>query len=143
MSRSSARFFAVRRGFAAESAFETGDAPNRVRPNACSRAWDHANEVVSPVFEADSGEASLSADNRDPASWRWGGPGWEERAVAGRVRAVSIGADPDRWSSLLDRPVRNGTMVLDDGSELRFVDGEGVVAIELEVGGETVILPRV
>lgn len=34
-------------------------------------------------------------------------------------------------------------MVLDDGSELRFVDGEGVVAIELEVGGETVILPRV
>ena len=33
-------------------------------------------------------------------------------------------------------------MILDDGSELRFVDRDGGVAIELEVGGETVILPQ-
>ena len=77
----------------------------------------------------------------DPASWRWAGPGWEERSVPGRVRAVELGADPDLWAALLDREVVNGVMALDDGSELRYVDGQGVRSIELEVGGTTVTLP--
>ncbi|MEX2255945.1 MAG: hypothetical protein WEC34_10960 [Acidimicrobiia bacterium] len=80
--------------------------------------------------------AILSVDQpADPASWRWGGPDWAGRAVAGRLRAVEIAADPERWSALLDRGVLNGVMGLDDGTELRFVDGDpGVVAIELDVG---------
>lgn len=77
----------------------------------------------------------------DPASWRWAGPGWEERAVPGRVKAVTLGADADLWSGLLNRRVVEDVMTLDDGSELRFVDGEGVVAIELEVDGTSVALP--
>lgn len=94
--------------------------------------------------------AILSVDQpSDPASWRWGGPGWEQRAVPGRLVAMEIGADADRWSALLDRRVLNGVMVLDDGTELRFVDGakgaagpssQGVVAIELEVDGTSVRL---
>lgn len=85
--------------------------------------------------------AILSVDQpADPASWRWGGPGWEERAVPGRLRAMEIGADPDRWGALLDRRVLNGVMGLDDGTELRFVEGSGVVAIELEVDGASIRL---
>lgn len=86
--------------------------------------------------------AILSVDQpTDPSSWRWGGPGWEDRTVTGRLRSMTIGADPERWSALLDRRVLDGVMSLDDGTELRFVEGEGVVAIELEIGDTTVTLP--
>jgi hypothetical protein len=41
-----------------------------------------------------------------PGSWRWGGPGWRERSVAGAVRGVTLAvADPDgvraRWEAVL------------------------------------------
>lgn len=79
----------------------------------------------------------------DPASWRWGGPGWHDRAVPGGIKAVELGrgADPSRWSALLDRPVDGGSLPLDDGTEIRFVDGEGVVAVELVVDDQVVRLP--
>jgi len=87
--------------------------------------------------------AIVSVDQpADPASWLWGGPGWAQRAVPGSVRAVTVGADPARWDALLDRRVLDGVMRLDDGSEIRFVEGsEGVVSIELDVDGTTVTLP--
>ena len=76
----------------------------------------------------------------DPASWRWGGPGWEDRAVSGRIDAVEVaGADPDVWARLLDRPVADGVLTFDDGTAIRFVDGPaGVGAIDLTVDGTTV-----
>lgn len=79
----------------------------------------------------------------DPASWRWGGPGWTDRAVPGGLKAVELGrgADPTRWEPLLDRPVDGGSLPLDDGTEIRFVDGEGVVAVELVVDDRVVRLP--
>lgn len=79
----------------------------------------------------------------DPATWRWGGPGWEERAVPGGLKAVELGrgADPSMWGALLDRPVEGGVLPLDDGTEIRFVDGEGVVAVELVVDDHVVRLP--
>ena len=77
----------------------------------------------------------------DPASWRWGGPGWQDRAVPGGVRSVTVGgADPQRWMDLLDRPLEDGAIHLDDGSEIRFADGDAIT-IELDVGGTTVTLP--
>ena len=86
--------------------------------------------------------AILSIDQpTDPSSWRWGGPGWQDRAAAGRVRSVTVGADGELWSGLLNRRVVDGVMALDDGSELRFTDGQGVTSIELEVGGTSVTLP--
>ena len=88
--------------------------------------------------------AIVSVDQpADPASWRWGGPGWQGRAVPGGLKAVELGrgADPSRWGALLDRPVEGGVLPLDDGTEIRFVDGEGVVAVELVVDDRVVRLP--
>jgi hypothetical protein len=88
--------------------------------------------------------AIVSVDQpADPSSWRWAGRGWQERAVPGGLKAVELGrgADPSRWGALLDRPVEGGVLPLDDGTELRFVDGEGVVAVELVVDDRVVRLP--
>lgn len=76
----------------------------------------------------------------DPASWRWGGPGWRDRAVPGRVDAVEVaGADPDVWARLLDRPVVDGVLTFDDGTSIRFVDGPaGVGVVDLTVDGTSV-----
>lgn len=86
--------------------------------------------------------AILSVDQpTDPASWRWGGPGWQDRAVPGRLVAQEVsGADPERWAALLDRPLHGVELRFDDDTCIRFVDGdaEGVVAIELEVDGASV-----
>ena len=88
--------------------------------------------------------AIVSVDQpTDPASWRWGGEGWQDRAVPGGLKAVELGrgADPSQWGALLDRPVDGGVLPLDDGTEIRFVDGEGVVAVELVVDDRVVRLP--
>jgi hypothetical protein len=76
----------------------------------------------------------------DPASWRWGGPGWEDRAVPGRVDSVEVaGADPEVWARLLDRPVVDGVLTFDDGTSIRFVDGPiGVGVVDLTVDGTSV-----
>jgi hypothetical protein len=76
----------------------------------------------------------------DPASWRWGGPGWQDRAVAGRVDSVEVaGADPEVGARLLDRPVVDGVLTFDDGTAIRFVDGPaGVGVVDLTVDGTTV-----
>lgn len=77
----------------------------------------------------------------DPASWRWGGPGWQDRAVPGGLRSVTVGgADPQRWIDLLDRPLEDGAIVLDDGTEIGFVDGDDIT-VELDVDGTVVTLP--
>lgn len=77
----------------------------------------------------------------DPASWRWGGPGWQDRAVPGGLRSVTVGgADPQRWIDLLDRPLEDGVIVLDDGTEIRFADGDDIT-VELDVDGTVVTLP--
>jgi hypothetical protein len=74
---------------------------------------------------------SLSAPD-PPASWRWGGPGWRERAVAGRVAGIRIAvADPDavsqRWTAIAGGPVPECSFVRDERSP-------GLVEIQLEVG---------
>lgn len=61
--------------------------------------------------------------------------------MPGRVKAVTLGADAELWSGLLNRRVVDGVMTLDDRSELRFVDGQGVTSIELDIDGTTVTLP--
>ena len=96
---------------------------------------------ASHLHPKDTGAITSIDQPADPASWRWGGPGWEDRAVPGRVKAVTLGADAELWSGLLNRRVVDGVMTLDDRSELRFIDGQGVTSIELEVDGTTVTLP--
>lgn len=87
--------------------------------------------------------AILSVDQPvPPSSWRWGGPGWEDRAVDGRLRGMDVaGADAERWSALLDRPVKDGVMTFDDETYVRFVDGDpGVTRIELDVGIANIVI---
>lgn len=95
---------------------------------------------ASHLHPRDLGAITSIDEPVDPASWRWGGPGWQERAVPGRVDAVEVaGADPAVWSALFDRPVVDGVLTFDDGSAIRFVDGApGVGAVDLTVDGATV-----
>src|SRR3954451_23376154 len=62
------------------------------------------------LHPADMRSAIVSLDRPDPpASWRWGGPGWEERAPAGELRGVTVAvSDPEavqaRWTEVLGGP---------------------------------------
>lgn len=75
---------------------------------------------------------SLS-EPRPPASWRWGGPGWRDRAVPGGVLGITVAVPaPDQvaaqWADVAGGP----------SPGCRFVPGEearGIVELELEVGG--------
>lgn len=90
----------------------------------------------------DVGGAIVSFSEPTPAeAWRWAGPGWREHVRTATVTGISAAElqDPDpaglaeRWSRVLDRPVRpvgDGAfeIALDRDSYLRFVpdsDGRG------------------
>ncbi len=85
---------------------------------------------------SDVGGTLLSIDACDePAEWPWAGPEWRDAvdtSVVDAVVGIELQAvDPDdvaqRWSALLDRPVDEGLLKLDD-ADLRFVkavDGRG------------------
>ena len=94
------------------------------------------------LHPADVGGAivSLSAP-QPPAAWRWGGPGWEGRAVPVALRGATVAVeDPDgvaeRW-----------TQVLGEAPSVRFIaasDQAGLVGIELDApAGATVNLGNV
>lgn len=75
---------------------------------------------------------SLSAPE-PPGSWRWGGPGWRERAAAGRVAGAVIAVgEPDavaqRWATIAGGPVPECSFVGDERSP-------GLVEIQLELDG--------
>ena len=93
----------------------------------------------------DTGGALLSFDTqRPPASWLWGGPGWEQRQGDQRstrlVGATIACADPQatarRWAALLGADTPAGERVTLEGSDLTFVEAargpEGLVGIRVE-----------
>jgi hypothetical protein len=74
------------------------------------------------------------SEPRPATSWRWGGEGWRERNVPGRVAGIAVAvADPDavcaRWSSAAGGPVPGCRFVGDE----RMV---GIVEIKLDLNGE-------
>jgi hypothetical protein len=97
----------------------------------------------------DIGGAIVSLDQPvPPASWRWGGPGWEERPVGPLARDLTgitlASPDPDalsrRWSEVLDCPRSPGSHgdfeIPVEGGRLRFEVAspgapEGIVAAEI------------
>lgn len=96
---------------------------------------------ASHLHPRDLGAITSVDEPVDPASWRWGGPDWDARAVPGRVDAVEVvGADPEAWSRLLDHPVVDDVLTFDDGTAIRFVaDGpRGVGAVDLTIDGTPV-----
>ncbi len=107
------------------------------------------------LHPADVGGTILSIDRSDdPAEWAWGGPSWRDfvdTSVVSAVAAVELSvADPEavaqRWSAMLDRPVVDGVIGLDD-AEIRFVSsgrdtadgvtGYDLVATDRDRVGET------
>jgi catechol 2,3-dioxygenase-like lactoylglutathione lyase family enzyme len=68
-----------------------------------------------------------------PESWRWGGTGWDERAVPGRVAGVTVAVEApetvaERWASVAGGPIPGCSFVGDERSP-------GLVEVELELDG--------
>ncbi len=90
------------------------------------------------LHPADIGGAIVSvSEPRPAASWRWGGPEWERRSVAGAVRGIKVAvADPEavggRW-----REIAGGELPIEFAADPA---SPGIVAITLEVRGSEVVL---
>jgi hypothetical protein len=94
---------------------------------------DDISEVHLHPVDMRGAIVSLSAP-RPATSWRWGGPEWGERAVAGELVGATLAvADPDavarRWEEVAGGPVPGCRFVRDESSA-------GLIEIELEVGGQ-------
>jgi len=78
--------------------------------------------------------AIVSLSMPEPSdSWRWGGPGWRERAAPGRLVGIEIAiADPDavsrRWVAIAGGQLADCSFVGDEHSP-------GLVEIQLELDG--------
>jgi hypothetical protein len=108
----------------------------------------------------DIGGAIVSLDQPvPPASWRWGGPGWEERPVSPLARDLTgitlASPDPDalsrRWSEVLDcprSPAGDGAFEIPvDGGRLCFEaagadEPEGIVAAEVRCADPETVVAR-
>jgi len=111
-------------------------------------AWEIDLEDAASIHlhPRDVGGAILSIDAMKPReSWRWGGPGWQQRTrtdVVARIIAAEVQAvDPDsmaaRWAEVLAVPRAGRELQLED-SQIRFVHdtderGDGVSGLDLEV----------
>jgi len=99
----------------------------------------------------DVGGAILSLDvARPPESWRWAGPGWQQRArtevalaiVGAEIQAADPAATAARWQQIVGAPAKEvGDGVREitlDAGRLRFTPlrderGEGLAAVALRV----------
>ena len=95
------------------------------------------------LHPADTGGTLLSIDAcEQPEEWPWAGPEWRahvDTSIADAIVGVELQSnDPEdvaqRWSALLERPVEDGMLKLDD-ADLRFVKagdgrGDGLRAID-------------
>jgi len=113
--------------------FQTDDlAAARARVDALKirRVWsiDLPDISASHLHPADVGAAIVSIDEARPAaSWRWGGPGWETRASAGKLTGAVITSDvPDRlaarWGAALGVDAKGSMLQLAD-AVLEFRQG--------------------
>ncbi len=88
------------------------------------------------LHPADMRGAIVSISEPLPAgSWRWGGPGWGERAADGAIAGLTVAvADPDavgdRWTTVLGA-LPSGVEFVADPAEA------GIVEIRVERDGET------
>jgi hypothetical protein len=155
---SAARFLARRGGDAGYMAiFQTSDlaaARERVEKLGVRVVWEAAlaDAATIHLHPRDLGGAIVSLDAmQPPESWRWGGPGWRERARGGRATGL-VGAlletlEPERlaarWGEVLEvapEPAADGswTLPLERGTRVRFVPAPGageasLAAVEVAV----------
>lgn len=150
-----ARFLSRRGGDAGYMVlFQTGDlAADRARFERLGlrSVWSIDLEDISAthLHPQDTGGAIVSVDEpRPPGSWRWAGPGWQDKVrtdVVERVVAVELASrDPralaSRWAEMLGLSATETSSgvfrIALDASEVRVVttregEGEGLVAIDL------------
>jgi hypothetical protein len=117
--------------------FQVADLPGaraRAREAGIRAVWeiDLPDISATHLHPADVGGAIVSIDRPDPPrSWRWGGPGWEDRAAPGSLDGVVVAVeDPEavaaRWAGVLGR--------LPDG--VLFAQGSaGVAEVAVTVPG--------
>jgi Glyoxalase-like domain len=97
--------------------------------------FDDIREVH--LHPADIGGAIVSlSEPQPPESWKWGGPGWSERAVAGVIAGVRVAVDDpeavrQRWEGVVGEKLDAVEFVAD-------VENRGLVAIAIERGGERI-----
>lgn len=119
--------------------FQTDDL-DRVRTHTDARqirrVWDIDLPDISAshLHPGDIGAAIISIDEARPAaSWRWGGPSWQERAKPGALKRLEIVAkDPaalsDRWAGVLGVAAHHSGHDVWDislaGSEIRVIPGD-------------------
>jgi hypothetical protein len=90
------------------------------------------------LHPADIGGAIVSiSEPRPETSWRWGGPGWTDRSVPGSLVGVTVAVSnpadvADQWQEVAGGPIP--VTFEEDPAE------SGIVAIELDLDGRTVIL---
>ncbi len=113
------------------------DARDRARKAGIREVFEVEFDEIREVHlhPADIGGAIVSlSEPSPPESWKWGGPGWDERAAAGAVAGVRIAvSDPTsvrgRWEAVVGETLEAVEFVAD-------ADNRGVVAIEIERDGE-------
>lgn len=88
------------------------------------------------LHPADIGGAIVSVSQPEPPeSWRWAGPGWDQRSVPGRVGGITVAvSDPaatrKRWDAVIG--ATPGVEFVADRAE------PGIVAIRVERGADVV-----
>jgi len=101
-------------------------ARERVRDLGVRVVWqiDLPDISGTHLHPADTRGAIVSLDQpRPPGSWRWGGPGWEQRSAPGGVRGATIavrdpGAVGARWGEILGAdPAEAGIRFVADDAE--------------------------
>ncbi|MEZ5997538.1 MAG: VOC family protein [Hyphomonas sp.] len=125
--------------------FQTGDLAalrQRVDSLGMRRVWniDLPDISASHIHPADIGGAIVSVDEPRPAgSWRWGGPGWRERASKGKFTGAVLEApDPDalarKWGLALGlTPDRRRLFLADAVIEFREGPVERLAEFGLDV----------
>jgi len=106
---------------------------DRVDGLGVRRVWniDLPDISASHLHPADIGGAIVSVDEPRPAgSWRWGGPGWRERAAPGKFTGAVLEApDPEalaqKWGLILGVTPDRGRLFLAD-AVLEFRKGPAV-----------------
>lgn len=92
--------------------------------------------VEAHLHPADMRGAIVSVSQPEPSrEWRWGGPGWRERSIPGRIAGFTVAvSDPaavrERWSAVIGAPC--GGEFVDDENE------PGIVEIRVERDGRVV-----
>lgn len=115
----------------------------RLRELGVRVVWEIALEDIATLHlhPRDVGGAIVSLDEaHPPGSWRWAGPGWEERRASGRVsglRGVLLRTpEPERlarrWAAVLERPV----VAAEAPGRWRIPLEDGEVRVEPAADGE-------